>query len=267
LSVFEHVSLWFTMQSDLVIMGILDPHRALDVAAIRARFERPDFQAGFERVKINNLAAVFAHEIVPLGVMNSVEMDGPIQTLRHPRLSHLAAQAFFRGGVGTLPKFMRPESVAIAEKNSLLRRLVGGAPLPPVVLGVAARENCRFDRGAACATFIAKWKDAHPASKSMSAVLAKLRKNPHNSSFLGAESIEGLVAFYTGRVVEAREARPLVFARKQTNRYIRHFNPAIPFDRRSLDEIWRACDTPRCEKARHAFEQRVGPLDIYPGER
>jgi len=48
LSVFEHVSLWFTMQSDLVIMGILDPHRALDVAAIRARFERPDFQAGFE---------------------------------------------------------------------------------------------------------------------------------------------------------------------------------------------------------------------------
>ena len=90
LSVFDQVSLWFTMQADLVIMGIQDSDRALDVEAMRARFQRPDLQAGFERVGIDNLAAVFSHEIVPLGVLNALDREGPVQTLRHPRLSHLA---------------------------------------------------------------------------------------------------------------------------------------------------------------------------------
>ena len=123
LSVFEHVSLWFTMESDLVIMGIRDPKRALDIAKIRARFERPDFQAAFARVKIENLVAVFSHELVPLGVLNAMAMEGPVQTLRHPRLSYIAARAFFRDGEGRLPDLVRPKSVKIASRNSLLRRL------------------------------------------------------------------------------------------------------------------------------------------------
>jgi spermidine synthase len=263
LSVFDHVSLWFTMQSDLVIMGIQDPERALDVGAIRKRFEQPDFSAAFGRVSIQNLAAVFAHEIVPLGVLNALEMDGPIQTLRHPRLSHLAAQAFFRGGRGELPELVRPESVRVGLQNSLLRKLFMTGEFPPVVLGIAASENCRFDRGAACATFMAKWKHDNSAPESFAALLPRLQKNPSVSSQLRMESIEGLAGFFGGERFRSPGARPLAFAQAQTNRYLRHFNLVMPFDRAVLEDIWRACDSPPCQPAMAKLESVVGPLDIY----
>jgi hypothetical protein len=263
LSVFEHVSLWFTMHSDLVIMGIRDPERALDVDAIRARFGQPDFQAGFGRVDIFNLAAVFAHERVPLGVLNGLELEGPVQTLRHPRLSHLAAKAFFRGSSGEIPELIRPRDVRVGRENSLLRRLTGGKNPPPVVLGVAASENCRFDLAAACATFMAKWKYDRPDSGRMAPVLAKLRKKPQNAGQLRKESINNLVFFFGGERANPRENHTLAFARKQTNRYLKHFSLAVPFDRRVLEEIWRECDTPPCEQARRDLETVVGPLDIY----
>ena len=263
LSVFEHVSLWFTMQSDLVIMGIRDPGRALDVDAIRERFEKPDFQAGFGRVDISNLAAVFAHELVPLGVLNGLEMEGPVQTLRHPRLSHQAARAFFRGSNGTIPELIRPRDVRIGRENSLLRRLTNGNNPPPIVLGVAASENCRFDRSPTCATFMAKWKSDRPDSPRMESVLARLRKNPQNAAQLREESINNLVFFFGGESGGRRENDTLAFARRQTNRYLKHFSLAMPFDRGALEEIWRRCDTPRCEEARRDLERVVGPLDIY----
>lgn len=263
LSVFEHVSLWFTMHSDLVIMGIRDPERALDVDAIRTRFGQPDFQAGFGRVGISNLAAVFAHERVPLGVLDGLELKGPVQTLRHPRLSHLAAKAFFRGSSGEIPELIRPRDVRVGRKNSLLRRLTGGKNPPPVVLGVAASENCRFDLAEACATFMAKWKYDHPDSGRITAVLAKLRKNPRNAAQLRKESIDNLVFFFGGERNNPRENHTLAFARKQTNRYLKHFSLAVPFDRRVLEEIWRECDTPPCDQARRDLETVVGPLDIY----
>jgi hypothetical protein len=252
------------MQSDLVIMGIQDPERALDVKAMRARFARPDFQAAFERVNIDSLVAAFSHEIVPLGVLNALDLQGPIQTLRHPRLSHLAAQAFFRGKRGKLPELVRPESVRAGRKNSLLHRLVEGETLPPVVLGVAASENCRFDRGGACATFIAKWMHAHPFSERTAIVLSKLRKNPNVRPELRGDFIEGLAAFYNGEKRDRRKGSiPLVTALNKTRRYVKNFSLIVPFDRGALENIWRACDTPACEGARHTVEETVGPLDIY----
>ena len=266
LSVFENVSLWFTMQSDLVIMGIRDPERALDVDAIRARFGQPDFQAGFGRVEMSNLAAVFAHELVPLGVLNGLEMQGPIQTLRHPRLSHRAAKAFFRGSDGAIPELVRPGEVRVGRENSLLRRLTQGRNPPPIVLGVAATENCRFERSSTCATFMAKWKHDRPDSPRAESVLAKLRKKPKNAPQLREESIDNLIFFFGGERGSSRENDTLAFALRQTNRYLKHFSLAVPFDRRVLEEIWRRCDTPPCEEARRDLERVVGPLDVYsPG--
>ncbi|HIL00801.1 MAG TPA: hypothetical protein EYG06_01845 [Myxococcales bacterium] len=264
LSVFDQVSLWFTMQSDLVIMGIQDPERALDVKAMRARFERPDFQAAFERVNIHSLVAAFSHEVVPLGVLNALDLQGPIQTLRHPRLSHLAAQAFFRGKRGKLPELVRPESVRVGRKNSLLHRLVEGETLPPVVLGVAASENCRFDRGGACAAFIARWMHDHPFSERTAIVLSKLRNNPNVRLELRGDFIESLAVFYDGEKKRRRKGSlSLVTTLNKTRRYLKNFNLIVPFDRRALENIWRACDTPACEEARHTVEETVGPLNIY----
>jgi len=263
LSVFDHVSLWFTMQSDLIIMGVQDPDRALDVGAIRARFEGDDFRAGFDRVGISNLAAVFAHELVPLGVLNALDLQGPIQTLRHPRLSHHAAKAFFRGEQGSLPELVRPESVRVGLKNSLLRKLAPGKGMPPVILGIAASENCRFDRGAACATFLARWLYDQPTSNRLSEVLKKLRKNTSLASELRSGSLESLSTYFGQGPKRGNGTRPLTFARKQSSRYLSHFNLVVPFNRTALENIWKICDTPPCDRARKRIEDRVGPLDIY----
>jgi len=264
LSVFDQVSLWFTMHSDLIIMGVQDPERALDVKAMRARFERPDFQAAFGRVSIESLVAAFSHEIVPLGVLNALDLQGPIQTLRHPRLSHMAAQAFFRGKRGGIPELVRPESVEAGHRNSLLHRFVEGDTLPPVVLGVAASENCRFDRGAACAAFIAKWMHDRPFSEKTAMVVSKLKNNPMVRPELRGDFIESLEAFYDGdRGRHRRNSASLAETLKKTRRYIKNFNLIVPFDRRALENIWRACDTPDCEEARHNVEKTVGPLDIF----
>lgn len=266
LSVFDHVSLWFTMQSDLIIMGVQDPDRALDVGAIRARFEGDDFKASFDRVGISNLAAVFAHELVPLGVLNNLNLKGPIQTLRYPRLSHHAAKAFFRGEQGSLPELVRPESVRVGLKNSLLRKLAPGKEIPPVILGVAASENCRFDRGAACATFLARWHYDQPGSSRLTEVLKKMGRNPSVASQLRPDSIEGISTFFGQGPRRANGVRPLPFARKQSSRYLNHFNVVIPFNRRALENVWRACDTPPCERGRKRIESQVGPLDIYSSQ-
>jgi len=266
LSVFEHVSIWFTMQSDLVIMGIRDPERALDIAAIRARFASPDFQAGFGRVEMSNLAAVFAHELVPLGVLNGLEMAGPVQTLRHPRLSHQAAKAFFRGSDGAIPELVKPRDVRAGRENSLLRRLTQGENPPPVILGVAASENCRFDRAQTCATFLAKWKHDRPGSARLASVTQNLRKNPQNAPQLRDEVLDRLVSFFAGGRKGRRDSDTLAFARMQTNRYLKHFSLAVPFERGALEAIWRACETPPCEGALRELEAVVGPLDIYDHE-
>jgi SAM-dependent methyltransferase len=42
-SVFPHVSVWYTMASDLLLLGFDRPEHALDVGAIEERFRRPDF--------------------------------------------------------------------------------------------------------------------------------------------------------------------------------------------------------------------------------
>ena len=121
-SVFPHSSVWFTVGSDLLLIGLNDPEGALDVGRLERRFERPDFQAGFQRAKVKSLPAVLAHEILPLDVLTATEIPGDLHTLLHPILSNRAARAFFDGGVGSLPVTARPEPAEVGMRNSLLRR-------------------------------------------------------------------------------------------------------------------------------------------------
>ena len=261
LSVFDHVSIWFTMPSDLVIMGVQDPDRALDTRAIRARFNQPDFKAGFERVNITNLAALFAHEVVPLGVLQQGQFDGPIQTLRHPRLSHLAAKAFFKNSRGHLPPLFQPKNSDVARKNSLLRSLAQEGRIPQKILGIAASENCLLDRGTQCATLMARWMHDYPDSESFHRALALFLKNPSLTPHLKPEILERLSRHFDKKKIDFTTKRPLPLAQKETSLYLKHFSLVIPFERERLEGVWRACDTPPCEKARREKELLLGPLD------
>jgi hypothetical protein len=105
---------------------------------------------------------------------------------------------------------------------------------------------------------------AHPFSERTAIVLSKLRKNPNVRPELRGDFIEGLAAFYNGEKRDRRKGSiPLVTALNKTRRYVKNFSLIVPFDRGALENIWRACDTPACEGARHTVEETVGPLDIY----
>ena len=105
----------------------------------------------------------------------------------------------------------------------------------------------------------------HPFSGQLARVLSKLRKNPRVAPELRGDFIESLVAFYNAEQKRKRsEPAPLAQTLNKTRRYLKNFNLVVPFERRALDRIWRACDTPPCEEPRLNLEARIGPLDLSP---
>ncbi|HEY5656288.1 MAG TPA: hypothetical protein VIY27_00720, partial [Myxococcota bacterium] len=83
---FSHVSLWVTMMNDVLLVAFDRPDRALDVAALEARFQSPDFRAAFARAGVEDFPALLAHEQIPLGTLQAAGLTGELHTLLHPIL-------------------------------------------------------------------------------------------------------------------------------------------------------------------------------------
>jgi SAM-dependent methyltransferase len=259
-SVFPHVSVWFTMGPDLLLLGFDRPDRALDVGALEERFRRPDFAAGFERVGIEEFPALLAHELLPLGTLHATVLDGELHTLRRPILSHQAARAFFRGRTATLPRFATLAGARVGWQNSLLRRYSGGSPrepLPEPVLAAATGETCRRTQHAACATLLARGKRDYPESARLGASLERWRSKA--PSMLKNESLTEIgVLFGGGRIDDLPGDTPLDRARQSSMLFLQHYHHATPFDRRVLRVLWNRCTAEPCEEARHRVEERLG---------
>jgi predicted membrane-bound spermidine synthase len=269
-AVFPHVSVWFTMGTDLLLLGFERTERALDLAALEQRFQQPEFRAGFARVGIESFPALLAHEVLPLGTVHAAKLEGPLHTLRHPILSYQAARAFFRGRVAALPRFAQPESAAVGARNSLWHRYAANAEgrAPEAVLEDAAAEYCRFDRVAECATFLARWRRDYPASTRLSEALAQARRGVRDPELLSDRNLALLTRLYgaeNGRGSAAN--RPLARANRTTRGFLRHYHHAVPFDRRVVAQAWNECRLEACAEARRAAERDLGPLDGGIGAR
>jgi spermidine synthase len=260
-SVFPHVSVWFALGPDLLLLGFDRPDRALDVAALADRFRRADFAAGFARVGIESFPQLLAHELLPLGTLHAAELPGELHTLRHPILSYRAARAFFLGHPADLPALVGPAPARVGERNSLLRRLAGeGGPLPEEMIEAAARESCRFKRLEQCATFLARWRFDHPQSPRLEATLEELRADGEAGRSLRPARIAGLVALFEGRIRPSPEGVPRPRAERLTRRYLRYYHHAVPFDRAKIEAVWSRCRGETCAEARRRAEERLGPL-------
>jgi spermidine synthase len=261
-SVFPHVSVWFTIATDMLLLGFDRPDRALDVAALEERFHRPDFAAGFARVGINSLPALFAHELLPLDAFGAGDLEGPLHTLRHPILSDRAARAFFRGEQASLPVFVRPMNSEAGARNSLWSRVARSADgsLEESALEEAARQTCRNHRPTECASFFAGWRYEHPGSERLASALAAARKG-RDAALLSDRNLERIARLHGGAATEPDPRRAVVRATSMTERFLRYYHHAIPFDRGVLERAWRQCRAPECREARRQVEVKLGALD------
>jgi spermidine synthase len=261
-SVFPHVSVWFTHGTDLLLLGFDRPARALDVAALEERFERPDFAAGFARAGIDSLAALFAHELLPLDTLGAAALEGPLHTLRHPILSDAAARAFFRGEHAALPLFPRPASAELGAQNSLWSRIATqpDGSLAESALEAAVRESCRSYRATECATFLARWQHEHPDSMRLAQALAEARKPGSRSRVPDDRELARIARFYGSQVDEPDKRRAIVRANAMTERFLRYYHHAVPFDRAGIARAWARCRADECVHARRKAEAQLGPF-------
>jgi len=271
-SVFDHVSVWFTMGPDLLLLGFDSPETALDLDRIRQRFARADFAAGFRRAGITNLDALLAHEILPLGALQAARLEGPIHTLRHPILSHHAARAFFRGQDAELPRLPTSAAAEVGQRNSLLRRQLGTSADAPGegILEAAAKETCRLNRPVECAAVFARWLRDYPESPRLAEVLAQSRAaSPQMAGRLNEELLANLAALTRpGQALRGLDGDPAIAASQTASLFSTYYNHAFPFDRSVLSEQWRRCEIQRlpldpCLEGRALTERQLGSLPAF----
>ncbi len=262
-AVFPHVSVWLTQPRDILLLGFGAPERALDLVALEGRFERPDFAAGLKRAGVESIPALLSHELLPLGTLHASDLDGPLHTLRHPRLSDRAARAFVIGNDTTLSKFLAPESAKIGSQNSLLRRYVGGGkdPLPEEISEIVVNEMNKLRAFAELATLLADWRRVDPESEALNALLTELRSNPAAESFVSEEKLAALGRLFGERPLMKLEGpRSLRRARQLSRLYGTHYHHAAPFDRGMLRAAWGNCSVEGCRRAQDQFEKQLGKI-------
>jgi hypothetical protein len=259
-SVFPHTSVWYTLASDLLLLGFNQVDRAIDVQALEERFARRDFSAGFARVGIESFAQLVAHELVPLRTGQPKEQSGEIHTLRHPLLSYRAARAFFGGRMGSLAPHQSRAEAVVAMQNSLLRRHARRqTPLPERLLEDATSESCRLHRNEHCGTFFALWSLHYPQSETLKQALAASRKERSGASrYLTPKSLTMLKSLLSGAAPEKDRTYSAAEAEHLTGRFKRHYHHVVPFHRDRLDEIWDRCRDVDCEERRIRAESQVG---------
>ncbi|MBW2494970.1 MAG: fused MFS/spermidine synthase, partial [Deltaproteobacteria bacterium] len=261
--VFPHVSVWITQPRDLLLMGFDMPDRALDLEALQRRYERPDFNAGLKRAGIDSFAALLSRELLPLGVLHAADLEGPLHTLFHPRLSDLAARAFIAGNDVALDKFASPDGAVIGYQNSLLRRYAGrrDGSLPGEIFEIAIREACKAQLAAECVTLLAAWRHSDPDSEALHALIDRLQDSPAVGGLITDANLASLERLFgQQRLLSLQGARSLARARQLSELYRIHYHHVVPFDRGVLRSVWENCSAKGCRKAQLEFEKSLGKI-------
>jgi spermidine synthase len=245
-SVFDHVSVWYTEQTDVLLLGFQSPEHALDVERIRQRFDRPDFKEGFARAGIRSVAALLSHEVLPLDTLAAAALVGPVHTLRHPILSDWAARAFFVGATAELPRLASGASAEVGVRNSLLRRLSGldDRPVPEELLFTLAKESSRLGDAIVCADVMARAVRDHSDSDRLRNLRQQLLETGGQwTKLLGEKELTALVELYGGEAkhTAAGAANATQVAKQLTDQFVRFFYHAIPFDRQVVERAWERC--------------------------
>ncbi len=263
-SVFDQVAVWYTLGTDLLLLGFESPP-SLDPERLQRRAQEPAIRAGLARAGIASFPALLAHELVPLGVVQAAGFEGDVHRIFHPILAHRAAHAFFRGRAATLPLTLRPAAAAVGARNSLLRRWTeqrGGRLSDPEheqIVGEACKQMPYL-----CATLVASWIRQVPESPARDRLLGRLQRNAQLRPLLAPAHLATLAALLGPA---SGDATPLdvLAAQQATDLYVSHYHHGAPFERAVLADLWSRCrdggsQNGRCVAGRVRAEAWVGPL-------
>ncbi len=258
--VFDYVAVWFSMSSDILLLGFDDPERALDLPAIAARAARPEYRAGLARSGITSVPQLLAHEVLPLGVLRTGALEGDVHTLLHPVLSHRAARSFFRGLGAGLPPIATEAAMEVGSNNALLRRYteIEGRELTDAERLQVLRTACVLSEKA-CLTFLAGWSEDDPGAQPPSAMRAAaarlLATVPPDT--------EARLRRLLGRDPVGDAPVSVEDAQFDTELFLAFYSHVLPFDRSVLAARWSRCQDPdpeRCARGRADAEARIAGL-------
>jgi predicted membrane-bound spermidine synthase len=256
--VFDHVAIWVAKDPDFLLLGFDEPDSAMDVYRLEERSRRPDFKASLQRAGIGSFPALLAHEFVPLGVLHAIELEGPIQTLYHPRLNDIAGRAFFHGVRGELP-FMGSRKIArTAAESSMLQNyaLELGGRLPGEQRAELIRHVC-YAVGPRCKALVAQWIsegiDSQLLHDTRSFVVNGLApvEAAAGLPITDEESLEALAELFPGRDGhrEISDFVTIAAAEQATEDFVRLYHHGAPFDGEQLLDIWSRCREGRRSEA------------------
>jgi hypothetical protein len=197
---------------------------------------------------VTSFPRLLAHEVLPLGVVHALALDGELHTLMRPALSHLAARAFFRRDEGTVPTGVETAAAERGARNSLVRRWrAEQGRLRTEDRLELLRETCKLSR-TRCSTLFAQWLHEEPDSPVLAERLAMARTDKRLAQALAPEILSGLAALY-GRDATVGPAASHAVALDVSRVFARFYDHAAPFDAEALRSIWRRCaeTDPRCQ--------------------
>ncbi len=238
LAVFEDVSIW-QVDADMILLGSNRAFPADLFARVDRRIRQRDIGTSVARTGVTSLPALFAHEVVPAGVLSRAGLEGPLHTLSHPRLAHLSGRAFYRGAKGSLPFTGFGEPASAGRSNALLHRLAArsGGALGEVDRARATQRACAA-RPKLCVVMLAEWQalasDSVPLNRLKGAFLPATRDD-----YL--RQVDELVPLFD---TTASGPVNVAFANRALEKYRSEYEHLAPFRPQALMSIWRRCQAP-----------------------
>jgi hypothetical protein len=240
-SVFPRSAVWYGLGQDLLLVGFADDAASLDLARVEARLAAPGIQASLAGIGIAGAPALFAHELLPEGVLAAARLEGELETIAAPRVAADAALAQFSDTVGRLPPTYVTAAARIGTERALLRRLAqaDGGQLSDAATASAITELCRC-RADECAVAIAAWQSRTPDAPALALLTRQLAKDPARAAWV-APAIQTALQQLLG-------TRPLVgsisieSARSASDVFARHHSRLAPLSHATLLAIWQRCD-------------------------
>jgi spermidine synthase len=174
-AVFERAAIWYGGGADYLLLGFREEARPLDLAQLRERASQPDYRAALARSSLSGLPALLAHELLGPAQFRAVLTTGELHTLTHPRLSAIAARAFFRGARAELP-LLQGRRRARSPDGSLLERYTASLAGESLQLAFeeATLEGCSR-RNDVCQLLTAAWRRAAGAEERIARAIAASR--------------------------------------------------------------------------------------------